>query len=143
MPNRKSRSPFMPNCCRDCGLFRACKWSVARSPLPSATTIHRVCSRLRASRRSRRAQRPGGGYLSVDADYCRAMKIPLKQGRVFESRDSKDGAHTVIVNEAFAKKFLNSASALGQRIIFEGDDNKPNPCEIVGVVGDAHHDEVR
>src|SRR5262249_16180864 len=90
-----------------------------------------------------KGQRPGAGYLSVDSDYFSAMKIPLKQGRVFDSRDSKDGAHTVIVNEAFAKKFLNGASALGQRIIFEGDDNKPNPCEIVGVVGDAHHNELR
>lgn len=90
-----------------------------------------------------KGQRPGGGYLSVDSDYFRAMKIPLKQGRVFDSRDSKDGAHTVIVNEAFAKKFLSGGSAVGQRIIFEGDDNKPNPCEIVGVVGDAHHDELR
>ena len=90
-----------------------------------------------------KGQRPGAGYLSVDSDYFRAMKIPLKQGRVFDSRDSKDGAHTVIVNEAFAKKFLNGVSATGQRVIFEADDNKPNPCEIVGVVGDAHHDELR
>ncbi len=90
-----------------------------------------------------KGQRPGAGYLSVDSDYFRAMKIPLKQGRVFDSRDSKDGAHTIIVNEAFAKQFLNGASAMGQRIIFDGDDNKPNPCEIVGVVGDAHHDELR
>ena len=90
-----------------------------------------------------KGQRPGAGYLSIDSDYFRAMKIPLKQGRVFDSRDSKDGGHTVIVNEAFAKKFLNGAPALGQHIVFEGDDNKPNPCEIVGVVGDAHHDELR
>ncbi|HST31278.1 MAG TPA: ABC transporter permease [Chthoniobacterales bacterium] len=89
-----------------------------------------------------KGQRPGAGYLSVDSDYFRAMKIPLKQGRVFDSRDSKDGAHTVMVNEAFAKQFLNGGSAVGRRIIFEGDDDKPNPCEIVGVVGNAHHDEV-
>ena len=89
-----------------------------------------------------KGQRPDASYLSVDSDYFRAMKIALKQGRVFDSRDSKDGAHVVIVNEAFAKKFLNNGSALGQRVIFEGDDNKPNPCEIVGVVGDAHHNEL-
>lgn len=90
-----------------------------------------------------RGQRPGAGYLSVDSDYFRAMKIPLKQGRVFDASDSKDGAHTIIVNEAFAKKFLSGTPAVGQRIIFDGDDDKPNPCEIVGVVGDAHHDELR
>jgi len=90
-----------------------------------------------------KGQRPGAGYLSVDSDYFRAMKILLIQGRVFDSRDSKDGAHTVIVNEAFAKKFLTGATVLGQRIIFDDDDNKPNPCEIVGVVGDTHHDELR
>jgi putative ABC transport system permease protein len=90
-----------------------------------------------------KGQRPGAGYLSVDSDYFRAMKIPLKQGRAFDSRDSKDGAHTIIVNEAFAKQFLNGASALGQRVILERDDGKPNPCEIVGVVGNAHHDELR
>ncbi|HJT46319.1 MAG TPA: FtsX-like permease family protein, partial [Chthoniobacterales bacterium] len=54
-----------------------------------------------------------------------------------------DGAHTVIVNEAFAKQFLAGSSVLGQRVIFDGDDGKPNPCEIVGVVGNAHHDELR
>ena len=90
-----------------------------------------------------KGQRPGAGYLSVDSDYFRAMRIPLKQGRVFDSRDSKDGAHTIIVNEAFAKQFLNGVTAVGQRVVFEGDDNKPNPCEIVGVVGNAHHDELR
>jgi putative ABC transport system permease protein len=90
-----------------------------------------------------KGERPGAGYLSIDSDYFRAMKIPLKQGRVFDSRDSKDGAHTIIVNEAFAKKFLNGTSALGQHVIFDGDDGKPNPCEIVGVVGNAHHDELR
>jgi len=90
-----------------------------------------------------KGERPGASYLLVDSDYFRAMKIPLKQGRVFDSLDSKDGAHTVIVNEAFAKKFLNGASAVGQRVVFEGDDGKPNPCEVVGVVGDAHHDELR
>jgi len=89
-----------------------------------------------------KGQRPGAGYLLVDSDYFRAMKIPLKQGRVFDSRDSKDATHTVIVNDAFARQFLNGASAVGQRVIFEGDDNKPNPCEIVGVVGNAKHDEL-
>ena len=90
-----------------------------------------------------RGERPGAAYMSVESDYFRAMKIPLKQGRAFDTRDSKDGAHTVIVNEAFAKKFLGSVPAVGQRVVFEGDDNKPNPCEIVGVVGDARHNELR
>ena len=69
-----------------------------------------------------------GGYLST-------MKIPLQQGRWFNSTDRAGTLPVVLVNEALARQFWPGESALGKRIDMGGKIWRT----IVGVVGDVRH----
>lgn len=82
-------------------------------------------------------------YRVVSPDYFRTMGIPLRSGRVFTPYDTfnpeaKDNPpHVVIVNEAFARRFLSGQNPLGQPIVI--DDGMNRVRELVGVVGDVNH----
>ncbi|HEU4386386.1 MAG TPA: ABC transporter permease [Blastocatellia bacterium] len=82
-------------------------------------------------------------YRVVSPDYFRTMGIPLHSGRLFTSYDTfnpeaKDNPpHVVIVNEAFARRFLSGQNLLGQPIVI--DDGMNRVRELVGVVGDVNH----
>jgi len=86
---------------------------------------------------------PGASHLTVEPGYFRAMSIPILTGREFNEHDTKDSAKVLIVNEAFARKFLPNENPIGHHVII--DREKPNPpaSEIVGVVGDSRHDTLR
>lgn len=84
---------------------------------------------------------PGAGHLAVTAGYFETMRIPLRAGRTFDQRDVKDSPLVVVVNEAFARKFLlPNVNPIGQQVIIDRDDPNPPPAEVVGVVGDAKHE---
>jgi putative ABC transport system permease protein len=78
--------------------------------------------------------------MNVDGNYFTAMKIPLRVGRTFSSRDGKDAPLVVVINETFARQFFQGVNPLGQELIMGTDPADPNPRrEIVGVVGDTRH----
>jgi putative ABC transport system permease protein len=80
------------------------------------------------------------GVIVTDADYFRAMQIPLKRGRLFTDREAAEMRHVVIINEMFARKHFPNEDPLGKRLtIYMKDDVQDQPCEIVGVVGDSKH----
>ncbi|HEU4533544.1 MAG TPA: ABC transporter permease, partial [Polyangiaceae bacterium] len=70
----------------------------------------------------------------VSGDYFQAMGIGLRKGRLFTEADREQGAPVVVVDEAFARRFLPGEDPIGKRIRLSGDDQ--SWCEIVGVVGD-------
>jgi predicted permease len=74
----------------------------------------------------------------VSRGYFAAMGIPVLGGRAFDRQDRMTTARVVIVNQAFAKRYFPEAQALGRRIVVQWSDEKL--AEIVGVVGDVHHD---
>ena len=74
----------------------------------------------------------------VSRGYFAAMGIPVLEGRAFDRQDRMDGPRVVIVNQTFVKSYYPNGRALGRNIIVQWDDNVPS--EIVGVVGDVHHD---
>ena len=76
----------------------------------------------------------------VTPDYFKVLKVPVKVGRFFEQGDAADAPQTVIVNQAFAKKWFPNQDAVGKRITFD-DSRKPDPkwSTIIGVVGDMRH----
>ena len=78
-------------------------------------------------------------YRLVSPDYFRAMKIPLRQGRTFDSHDRDDRAPVTIVNETLASKFFPNGDAIGAQIQIDDNNTGPRPVEIVGVVGDVKH----
>jgi putative ABC transport system permease protein len=80
------------------------------------------------------AEVPIALFNSADRDYFRALRIPLRQGRVFTDRDPP---RVAIVNAAFARKWWPEGSALGGRIKWGGPYRDGPVYEIIGVVGDV------
>jgi putative ABC transport system permease protein len=73
------------------------------------------------------------GIRPVTSDYPRALRIPLRRGRLFGPADSAAAAPVVIINEAAAKKYFGDEDPIGRSIALEGATRT-----IVGVVGDVH-----
>ncbi|MEN6601347.1 MAG: ABC transporter permease [Bryobacteraceae bacterium] len=90
--------------------------------LPVATESHAAdMSRLAA-------------YRVVEANYFRALSIPLRTGRFFTTGDNAASPKVAIVNEAMARAFWPGQNPVGRRFkAFE-------LLEVAGVVGDVRHD---
>jgi putative ABC transport system permease protein len=77
-------------------------------------------------------------YRVITAEYFRVMRIPLKSGRFFEEQDRQGSRDVVIINQRLARRLWPSGDAIGKTINI-ADFAKPEPREIVGVVGDVRH----
>ena len=77
----------------------------------------------------------------IAGDYWQTLRIPLRSGRLLDARDSAGAPPAIVVNEAFAKKFLAGMDPLGQRVqIFNNrwnDGSSQWRWTIVGVVADT------
>ena len=69
---------------------------------------------------------------TVTPDYHKALRIPLKSGRLFEATDRQGTTKVVIINESAAKKYFPGQNAVGQSA--EVDESSRT---IVGIVGDV------
>jgi len=78
-------------------------------------------------------QRLSASTRVVTPGYFVAQGIPLRQGRVFNEQDKAGAPGVVIVNEAFARRYLPGAAPLGKRLRLGINRTEG---EIVGVVGD-------
>jgi putative ABC transport system permease protein len=84
---------------------------------------------------------PGMAYdanhRQVSTNYLKAMNIPLRQGRYFESRDNAQSLPVAIINETMARQYWPGENVLGRRFKL-GDPDEDTPwIEIVGIVGDV------
>ena len=68
----------------------------------------------------------------VSPDFFRALRIPVRAGRVFDARDTGESAGVVVVSRTFAARYFDDGAAIGHRIQLAGMTR-----EIVGVVGDV------
>jgi putative ABC transport system permease protein len=74
----------------------------------------------------------------VSPGYFEAMKIPLREGRMFSAQDGPDTPRVMLVSQALARKYFAGQNAVGQRLVIDYDPPLANVTyEIVGVVGDA------
>jgi len=76
----------------------------------------------------------------VTPDYFRALGQPLVAGRALSDSDGADAPATVVVNQAFAKRYFKDGSAMGRRIRPHGSVRTGVAwpwTTIVGVVSDA------
>src|SRR6185503_15808569 len=86
----------------------------------------------------------GTSLSRVSPDYFKTLQIPLLAGRDFDGRDRLGSPTVAIVNEAFARKFLNGASPVGQRFWVEATPGSPDTqYEIVGMVRDTKYRALR
>ena len=85
-------------------------------------------------------------FRTISPDYFRVMRMAVKQGREFTDMDKPGTEPVVIVNEAFAGKYLAETGALGQQITHlrpPADAGKINARQIVGVVADLKQFSLR
>jgi predicted permease len=79
--------------------------------------------------------------LAVGPGFFETMRIPLLVGRTFAAREMDSASPVVIVNQAFARKYLANRNAVGLHIGKNGKDEVER--EIVGIVADAKYDSLR
>lgn len=81
---------------------------------------------------------PSVSYRIASPHYHAAMRIPLVEGRFFDSGDSAEGRPVALVNQALARRYLGGRSAVGRRVRLDAAADAPW-LTIVGVIGDVHH----
>jgi len=72
-------------------------------------------------------------YRMVTPGYLESVGIALRRGRTVKATDRRDAERVVVVNEAFARRYLAGVDPIGQSIGGDADQ----PSRIVGVVADA------
>ena len=84
---------------------------------------------------------PGAMAQSVNEDYFRAMRIPLRKGRGIAATDVATSPAVVVVNEATARRYWAGEDPVGRRIGWRvGGPQSPIVWrEVVGVVADIRH----
>lgn len=75
-------------------------------------------------------------YNLVGTGYFDTVGIELREGRAFEASDREGGRRVMVVNETMARWLWPGRSAVGEEVIFEGEET---PTAVVGVVEDAKH----
>ncbi len=74
----------------------------------------------------------------VSPDWFTTYGTPILGGRAFDDRDRRGSKPVAIVNEAFARHFMNGASPIGRTVRQEGRPGQTMPLiEIVGLARDA------
>jgi predicted permease len=84
---------------------------------------------------------PHAYFNAVAPGYFATVGIPLVAGRDFSTDDDAPSRPVVIVNRTMARRYFGDESPLGKHLRFV-EGNRP-PMEIVGVVADSIHNDVR
>jgi predicted permease len=89
----------------------------------------------------------------VSATYFPVLRIPLKQGRIWDETETRNGAHVAVINQALARRYFPAGDAIGHSLrVPELRDQPPYSLaardgsgwlQIVGVVGDKLDDGLR
>ncbi|WP_164021677.1 ABC transporter permease [Pyxidicoccus trucidator] len=79
-------------------------------------------------------------FRTASDGYFATLGMPIKEGRGIEASDGAGTAPVAVVNETFARRYFPGRSAVGQRVKLTLDGESFR--EVVGVVGDVHHDSV-
>lgn len=72
--------------------------------------------------------------------YFAAIGTEVRKGRSLNEQDTARAKRVLLVNEAFAARFLKGTEAVGQRITMGSDRDKP--LEIIGVVANVMNDDL-
>ncbi len=68
----------------------------------------------------------------VTPDYHRALKIPLRAGRLFNDGDGRSAQPVALINDAAARKYFHNENPIGRTV------NIDYSRTVVGIVGDVH-----
>ena len=90
-------------------------------------------------------QEPSANVRNVTTEYFQTLRIPLVKGRYFNDQDQRGDVGSAIVNETFVKRHFGNEDPIGKRIKDLGvnqNEGDPKLYEIVGIVGDVHHNSL-
>jgi len=83
-------------------------------------------------------------FNAITPGWLTTFGTPLVAGRDVTEADRKGAAPVALVNQAFAKKFLNGANPVGRTVVASaGTPFAESPREIVGLVADAVYRSLR
>src|SRR6202021_2885683 len=74
----------------------------------------------------------------VSPEFFQAIGLQLKQGRGFERKDVENSSDLIIVNQAFARRYLAGKDPLTSKILMNVLSPHPEKMPVIGVVTDAH-----
>jgi predicted permease len=74
----------------------------------------------------------------VSPDFFHTMGLELKQGRIFEQKDVENSSNFIIVNQAFAQRYLSGKDPLTSSILMNVLTSHPEKMPVIGVVSNAH-----
>ncbi len=103
-------------------------------PLPMSTNHGDVAFNI-AGRPVAKGDEPSESVNVAMSGYFETMRIPLVSGRFLGEQDGVKGAPTILINQAFARKYFTAQNPLGKYIQLRAPDDPIR--EIVGVVGDV------
>ncbi len=78
----------------------------------------------------------------VTPTYFRTLGIKLVKGRFFDSTDAASTRRVSVINETMAKRYFKGVDPIGRHWTY-GRPVDRNAPEIVGVVADTHHNDLR
>jgi putative ABC transport system permease protein len=72
-------------------------------------------------------------------DYFKALGVPLRRGRLFNSFDNRSSVPVVLLGEAMARRYWPGEDPVGKKVVvsFRGEKKER---EIIGIVGDVRHE---
>lgn len=96
-----------------------------------------------------RTPAPGGAFVNTDirvvaGGYFQAMRIPLRAGRLFDERDTRETPRVIVVDDAFAEQLWPGEDPLGKRVRSGGFDATASTpwLTVVGVVSRIKQDRL-
>jgi len=91
-----------------------------------------------------RRDRELSNFSEVSSSYFRTLGIPLIAGRDFDETDNVQSPPVAIVNQAFAKTFLERSTRIGETFGVRQDAGKPDKMyRIIGIVGNTKYRDLR
>jgi predicted permease len=81
-------------------------------------------------------------FNTISAEWFTTMGMQLRAGRGFDAGDRQGGEAVTIVNETFARRFLEPGPAIG-RMVTAGGPGERSAYRVVGVVQDAVYRSLR
>src|SRR5215510_5832560 len=79
----------------------------------------------------------------VAPNYFSTMGISLLRGREFTDSDTSTSPKVALINESMAKRFFSSGDAIGRLFAFGAGKGTLPDIQIIGVVADSKHSDVR
>jgi predicted permease len=76
------------------------------------------------------------GYSVSGPGAMETLRVPLIRGRRFTEADTAESTHVAIVNQEMARRFWPGRDPIGERIWFNGVEQRPHWLTVVGVSGD-------